>query len=262
MPSFLFEHFEPENVADLIAYTEVPGASVALEPGRELLEVRWAADSAEALLRALRQAMGTGPRHLRIQFVPPEFEGALLAEGFAVAGEYADTWLTGLERMAPLPSGQVPLRPLTAADDAVATALTRSCRGLSRGFMGEPPGFAAEWLAEPHSGGLLALDGTEPVGVTFVQVYGHDSAKGPVLWLRELAVRPDCQGRGIGRELTQAALQWGRERGATRSFLHVDVQNHPAIRLYESLGYVLTPGRGQIDMCAEWTGSAFAPWLP
>ena len=59
---------------------------------------------------------------------------------------------------------------------------------------------------------------------------------------------PSAQGKGIGRELTLAALRWGREHGAGMSFLAVDRENRSAIHLYESIGYRLDEDRGQINL--------------
>lgn len=46
------------------------------------------------------------------------------------------------------------------------------------------------------------------------------------------------RGRGIGRKLTQALLEEGKRQGMQTFTLEVRVSNTPAIRLYESLGFV------------------------
>ena len=43
--------------------------------------------------------------------------------------------------------------------------------------------------------------------------------------------------RGIGTKLMGVAEDWAREAGVTKLELHVFPHNHPAIALYESLGY-------------------------
>jgi ribosomal protein S18 acetylase RimI-like enzyme len=63
---------------------------------------------------------------------------------------------------------------------------------------------------------------------------------------RELAsifstwVEPAERGRGIGRLLVEAALEWASARGAARAELEVNERMEAARRLYESCGFVPT----------------------
>ena len=52
-----------------------------------------------------------------------------------------------------------------------------------------------------------------------------------------LMVAADRRGRGIGRALLEAAVEWAREAGVTKLELHVFPWNEPAIRLYERFGF-------------------------
>ena len=52
-----------------------------------------------------------------------------------------------------------------------------------------------------------------------------------------LMVAADQRGRGIGRTLLVAAVDWAREAGVTKLELHVFPWNEPAIRLYERFGF-------------------------
>ena len=54
-----------------------------------------------------------------------------------------------------------------------------------------------------------------------------------------IAVDPDFQGRGLGRELVLAGLDWLWRNGIEMGMLYVDRDNAPAVRLYESLGFTL-----------------------
>lgn len=56
--------------------------------------------------------------------------------------------------------------------------------------------------------------------------------------INQVAVRKDKRGLGIGRKLLQDFMQKGQERGITAYTLEVRVSNLPAIRLYESCGFV------------------------
>ena len=56
-------------------------------------------------------------------------------------------------------------------------------------------------------------------------------------WMEDLFVRPEPQGRGLGRALVEAALQRARERGCLRVELDVDEDNRAARALYARLGF-------------------------
>lgn len=62
----------------------------------------------------------------------------------------------------------------------------------------------------------------------------HDLGEG-VLQLRQMAVMPECQGRGVGRQLVQAAEEVGAERGYEKMILHA--RKH-AMGFYASMGYM------------------------
>ena len=52
-----------------------------------------------------------------------------------------------------------------------------------------------------------------------------------------IGVDPDFQGRGLGRALTVAGLEWLAESGETIGMLYVDATNTAARGLYDSLGF-------------------------
>lgn len=52
-----------------------------------------------------------------------------------------------------------------------------------------------------------------------------------------IAVRKDCQRKGMADRLFQALLEAGRKNGIRRFFLEVRVSNEAAIRLYEKNGF-------------------------
>ncbi len=57
-------------------------------------------------------------------------------------------------------------------------------------------------------------------------------------WLiSNVAVRPDCRGRGIAHHLVQAAIDLAREHGGEWALLQVHIDNVPALRLYQHLGF-------------------------
>ena len=61
--------------------------------------------------------------------------------------------------------------------------------------------------------------------------------------LNRVVVRPGHRRGGIARRLLAAGTEWAHQVGAQRVLLEVEESNHPAIRLYEGLGYVVLARR-------------------
>lgn len=224
---------------------------VWLQPGGEVWIVHWAAASASGLLGAIESAVQQARLRratLQVEFVPPEFEAEMVRCGFRQAGEFVDAWIENLPGARPAQPHMYPVRTMLSNEVMLAAGITQSCREQTRGFYGEEPERIESWIANPNQKVFFGLDGDRPVGVMLTGLYGFDHSRGTVCWIRELAVLPSFQKRGIGRELLLAGLQWGISHGARRAFLAVDVQNEYAIRLYERAGFVLRPGRGQINL--------------
>ena len=53
-----------------------------------------------------------------------------------------------------------------------------------------------------------------------------------------VCVMPELRGKGIGRALTKCAIDFNRETNGSRVMLEVRKSNTPAIKLYESLGFI------------------------
>jgi GNAT superfamily N-acetyltransferase len=64
-------------------------------------------------------------------------------------------------------------------------------------------------------------------------------------WLEDLYVEAAARGTGIGRALTEVALDRARERGCRRVELDVNTGNPAAVALYESLGFATGKAGGQ-----------------
>ncbi len=61
-----------------------------------------------------------------------------------------------------------------------------------------------------------------------------------VAYLHRIAVRPDMEGRGLGRALLSACVGWGAANGGRVMILNVRPDNVRAIRLYERGGFART----------------------
>lgn len=59
-----------------------------------------------------------------------------------------------------------------------------------------------------------------------------------VVEIQNVAVHPDWRRRAVARRLVECVLAEARGLGVRRAVLEVRCHNHPAIRLYQSLGFV------------------------
>jgi putative acetyltransferase len=96
----------------------------------------------------------------------------------------------------------------------------------------------AEVLSNPKaiidSGGsiLMALAGDVAIGCCALVPMGNGSFE-----VSKMAVTRSHQGRGIGRRLLTEVVNEARHLGARRLYLETNSTLHPAIRLYESVGF-------------------------
>jgi mycothiol synthase len=67
----------------------------------------------------------------------------------------------------------------------------------------------------------------------------HRDQDPPLGEIYVVAVDPDFQGKGLGRQLVLAGLDWLWRNGIEVGMLYVDRDNAPAVRLYRSLGFTL-----------------------
>jgi GNAT superfamily N-acetyltransferase len=93
----------------------------------------------------------------------------------------------------------------------------------------------AEILA-PGGEIFFAVDGEEAVGT--VTMLEHDAES---FELAKMGVTPRYKGRGIGRLLMNAAVDFAHERGKSRIFLLTNTTLGPALKLYESVGFERLP---------------------
>ncbi len=93
---------------------------------------------------------------------------------------------------------------------------------------------AVESASMPLSGYVWEEKG-EIIGNVSLIPYRHKKKK--IYLIANVAVRPDFRRRGIGRALTNIAMQHARQRHAHATWLHVRADNPGAIALYANLGF-------------------------
>lgn len=67
---------------------------------------------------------------------------------------------------------------------------------------------------------------------------GHDGHRGTVYYV---AVLPEMQHRGFGRDIMRAAENWLKERGVWKLNLMIRAENEAVRSFYEELGYETEP---------------------
>ncbi len=210
-------------------------------------KVHWAAHSLENLIEGLNLlSIDLRGKEVKLDFIPPDFVQGLESKGYKVLGEFTDFWIKNLMGCQWTPPQGTDIRQIEDKEAQTAAWVTKSCKGLSRGFDGEDQEAILEWLQEDDHLVFAAFEGEAMVGVCMMATYA--SGKETVAWLRELAVHPNHQRKGIARALAYAGLEWGKTKGATQSFLAADIENTPAISLYRDLGYEQADGRGEIQV--------------
>ena len=134
------------------------------------------------------------------------------------------------------------------ADPGDAQALTE----LARAVGGEPEGWLLTtngWRSAADERRYLRALRRYPDAAVYVAEVEDGAVVGRLSVARDrhpssshvadlgLMVAKDHRGRGVGRALLDAAVEWAHEAGVTKLELHVFPWNAPAIRLYERFGF-------------------------
>ncbi|MDF2542583.1 MAG: hypothetical protein K0S47_2301 [Herbinix sp.] len=237
-----FEYVDYDDVKDykILQEDEKLILLYSVIPKNGYKKIYWAANG----VKELGQAIASLGKNIVFTFIPLDFRNDLIQQGFTDYAMFREYWIEDINSI----EGDGDYKFLKEEESEQAAKVTQSCRLQSRGFLGEQESFFREWISNQEPGAvncgcknccvLIHKIEQKIVGVACVAVYGQDSKKGPVLWLREIAVMPEYQGKGLGRKLIRQAIQYGKENGAKRAFLMADDCNHNAIRLYESIGFV------------------------
>lgn len=96
----------------------------------------------------------------------------------------------------------------------------------------------AEWRRRLETGvGFLAYDTDDTDEHAIGMAGGWINPETGVPGLLAMWVSPAARGRGVAAGLAEAVAGWAKSTGADRIQLWVTETNHPAIRLYQRLGY-------------------------
>ncbi len=248
------EYIDEEDIKDAKVIYQDETSILLYKELDETIQLFWAADSKEGFMTGLNNLEilvdenKISGKKVHIKFIPEEFISFLEKKGFRVIAEFVDFWNRDIKVISIDEHDTSNIRRLKENEYSIAGQVTRNCIGYSRGFTGEDDEWIKEWNESSNSFIFAAEMEGKIAGICCVNLYGFESDKGIVLWIREVAVDPQYQGKGIGRLLLTYAIKWGKQNGAKRSFLACDVENHRGINLYESLGYVRAEGRGEIRM--------------
>lgn len=95
-------------------------------------------------------------------------------------------------------------------------------------------GRMAESWFDPEGFRLHEQDG-RLAGFCWTKVHPDETPPGGEIYA--IAVDPDFHGRGLGKPMTLAGLDYLADQGLTVGFLYVESDNDPAVATYRSLGF-------------------------
>jgi GNAT superfamily N-acetyltransferase len=94
----------------------------------------------------------------------------------------------------------------------------------------------AVWVESPPGQTVMACDGPRILGTA--KMRPNRPGPGSHVATASFMVARDARGLGVGRALGEYALAWAREeRYAVMQFNAVVESNHPAVRLWQALGF-------------------------
>jgi aminoglycoside 6'-N-acetyltransferase I len=97
------------------------------------------------------------------------------------------------------------------------------------------PRLVAEFLGDDRHHLAVAVDQSQVIGFASAVHYVHPD-KHPELWINEVAVAPNHQGRGVGKAVIRTLLQHGERLGCEAAWVLTNRSNSAAMRLYAATG--------------------------
>jgi GNAT superfamily N-acetyltransferase len=151
---------------------------------------------------------------------------------------------------------QTSLRPVRDSDAQDLIGLITLCFAEYPGCFFDPHGDMPDVVRPAQS--PLALEGqflvVEDATGRVCACIGLDFPEPQTAEIHRLYVRPDAQGRGLGKLLTARMEDFARSRAATRIILWSDTRFTSAHAMYEKLGYArgVTRSLGDLSRSREF----------
>ncbi len=123
------------------------------------------------------------------------------------------------------------IRPYAPGDFTSVVALWQAC-DLARPW--NDPAADIEFCLRSENSVLFVGVSADQSKVCATAMVGHDGHRG---WVYYVAVAPDLQGKGAGREMMAHAEKWLSERGVPKAMLMVRETNKKVVGFYRRLGY-------------------------
>jgi ribosomal protein S18 acetylase RimI-like enzyme len=95
--------------------------------------------------------------------------------------------------------------------------------------------YAREFLADPRHHIVVALVDGVVIGFASAVHYIHPD-KPPELWINEVGVAAQHQGKGVGKAIMNEMLNLGKQLGCVNAWVLTDKNNIAANGLYKSVG--------------------------
>lgn len=122
------------------------------------------------------------------------------------------------------------IRAMTREDYRAVYSLWLSCKGMGLNDLDDSEEGISRFLARNPSTCFVAEDG----GIVGAILAGNDGRRG---YIYHTAVSPGYRGRGIGRELVNAALKALEALGISKAALVVFARNEEGNAFWERLGF-------------------------
>jgi ribosomal protein S18 acetylase RimI-like enzyme len=190
------------------------------------------APSAAFVRRCLAILANRGVTRVVTAALSPREQTGFLAAGFSIEEEL---YLLSHDLM-DLPGRGTDVKLVRARGKIRDGALEVDRAAFSQFWQFDAEGLEEARRATSRSRFRATLGG--PGAVTGYCICGRSGARG---FVQRLAVRPDQQRRGVGTALLVDGLHWMRRRGVERAVVNTQLDNQPALALYQRLGFRREP---------------------